>query len=337
MFLPRYGCLSKDLVAVCLSTVCVVISWSYNHYSTLAMKAFGRNNIAILATLFLLSYSKILKTIITALTFTEILESQADNVTAPFVPHKVWTYDGNIDYLKGKHISLFYVSLAILLFLFLPYTLGLIFGQCLRSMSSRKGFIWIRGTAFISIMDAYHAPYNKRHRYWTGLMLLTRCFLFLVFATNYKDNAILTNMYTITLVISGILAIKTCTTKIYKNFHLNTLELCFLLNLEVVSATLHYLKGKEERDSTICKSVTASISIAFIMFIGILVYHAYLRLVKTRYYMSIERALLNTWRKQQCCITLVEEASGESHNTNVEINPPTRTWVELRESLLDSS
>ena len=38
-----------------------------SYYSSTAMKVFGRNNIAILATLFLLSYSKILKTILAAL------------------------------------------------------------------------------------------------------------------------------------------------------------------------------------------------------------------------------------------------------------------------------
>ena len=48
--------------------------------------------------------------------------------------------------------------------------------------------------SIISIMDAYHAPYSKRHRYWTGLMLLTRCVLFLAFAFN-ADNGLLVNMY----------------------------------------------------------------------------------------------------------------------------------------------
>ncbi len=136
------------------------------------MKIFGRNNIAILATL--LSYTKILKTIITAVTFTPILVSSADNVTDKLVSHNVWTYNGNIDYLKGWHTPLFAVSLLVLLFLFLPYTLILIFGQYLRSMSGRRGLRWVQSTAFISILDAYHAPYSKKHRYWTGPMLLTR-------------------------------------------------------------------------------------------------------------------------------------------------------------------
>ena len=33
-------------------------------------------------------------------------------------------------------------------------------------------------------MDAYHAPYKKDTRYWTGLLLLVRCVIFLTFAVN---------------------------------------------------------------------------------------------------------------------------------------------------------
>ena len=72
-------------------------------------------------------------------------------------------YDGNIEYLKGKHVPLFAVALVSLVFFILPYTMLLTFGQCVRSISIRKRCVlWcIRSTAFISIMDAYHAPLQK--------------------------------------------------------------------------------------------------------------------------------------------------------------------------------
>ena len=150
-----------------------------SYYSSTAMKVFGRNNIAILATLFLLSYSKTLKTIISALSAKQVLASDADNVSAPVLPYTVWSYDGNIKFLKGEHIVLFSVAVVFLVVLLLPYTLLLTFGQFLRSLPLRRRWILrlTRSTAFISIMDAYHAPYNRKHRYWTGLMLLTRCVL----------------------------------------------------------------------------------------------------------------------------------------------------------------
>ena len=138
-----------------------------SHYSTRVMRLLGRKVIPVLATLFLLSYAKILKTIITVFDFIEVFRGDADNTSDELVPRKVWTHDGNVDYLSGKHIPLFIVALLFLVILFLPYTLLLTFGQCLRSLPRRKRFNWFHSTAFISIMDAYHAPYNRRHRYWS--------------------------------------------------------------------------------------------------------------------------------------------------------------------------
>ena len=195
--------------------VAVIIVASY--YSTTAMKIFGWNNIAILASLFLLSYSKLLKTIVTSLSFTQVWKGMADNVSDQLVPYKVWSYDGNVEYLKEQHTALFVVGLLFLLFPFLPYTVMLLLGQCIRSMSVKRkwGLGWIRSIAFISILDAYHAPYRRYHCYWTGLMLLTCCVLFLVFATNSTENSIPTNMFAVTLAVMGILIIKSRITKVY--------------------------------------------------------------------------------------------------------------------------
>ncbi len=47
----------------------------------------------------------------------------------------VWVYDGNIGYFEGKHIPLFLARLLSFLLLFLPYTLLLLFGQCIEAGS----------------------------------------------------------------------------------------------------------------------------------------------------------------------------------------------------------
>jgi len=39
-----------------------------------------------------------------------------------------------------------------------------------------------------AILDSYLAPYKLKHRYWTGLLLLLRCALFLVFAFNVAGD-----------------------------------------------------------------------------------------------------------------------------------------------------
>ena len=90
------------------------------HYSSTVMKLMGLRNIEVLATLFLLSYSKLLKNIGTALSFTNIMVANASNVSDVLIPQTVWTYVANIIYLNRKHLPLFMVALLFLLFLFLP-------------------------------------------------------------------------------------------------------------------------------------------------------------------------------------------------------------------------
>ena len=45
----------------------------------------------------------------------------------PTYSRSVWFYDVNIDYIIGKHIPLFLVAMLVFFFLFLPYTLLLLF------------------------------------------------------------------------------------------------------------------------------------------------------------------------------------------------------------------
>ena len=298
------------------------------HYSQTAMKWMGRGNIDVLATFFLLSYTKILKTIITGLSVIEIKIARADNVSDKLVPHKVWTYDGNIDYLTGKHLFLFSVSLFFLVVVCLPYTLLLTFGQYLRFMNERKGLRWIvKSVVFISIMDAYHAPYKKRYRFWTGLTLLIRCVLFTLFATN-TSNILLTNMFVVVLITSLLLVARLYLfTSIYHNRGIDRLELFFLLNLELLFLIILYLHGVGANITITCKFTTVSIVITFVTFFGILVYHTFLRLTNTKAYKSIFLKLQNLSRAKRPASVKFMELSKEQHSTTV---------IELRESLLDS-
>ena len=272
----------------------VVIVILASHYSSTAVKVFGSNNVAILATLFLLSYTKILTTIITAINFTEVLEGQADNVSIQLVSYKVWTYDGNIKYLNGKHTPMFVVAVLLFAFLFIPYTLSLTFGQCLRSLRTGNRFVLrcLHSTVFISIMDTYHSPYNKKYRYWTGLLLLTRCVLFLAFiSASHGRNKLLSNMFITTIILIAVLTLKIFIQKIYINTFLNFIEVCFFLNLVVLSTTLHYLTSNSN-DDNICKIITSSVSLAMIMFIGIVIYHAYLIITKTNLFKTLKTIII---------------------------------------------
>ena len=231
-------------------------------------------------------------------------------------------------------MALFAVALVFLVFLFLPYTLLLMFGQCIRSIPTQRRCVlrFLNSAAFVSIMDAYHAPYNNRHRYWTGLMLLSRCVLILAFSFNYSDSGLLANMYITTLVLIGILTIKTCITRVYKNSLVNRFEICFLLNLVVLSGTINYLGHSDNINTCICTS--ASISVSMIISACILAYHTYLQLNKTRCFNSIIKdSVLAKWRKHYHILPADREVE-DAPPAHPAQRLPTRSVVELREELL---
>ena len=68
-----------------------IIIWLSRRY-VLAAKLCGSHTVKVLATLFLLSYAKVLRTVITALSFTSPRLLDGSTIT-------VWLYDGNVDYL----------------------------------------------------------------------------------------------------------------------------------------------------------------------------------------------------------------------------------------------
>ena len=210
----------------------------------------------------------------------------------------VWLYDGNTRYLQGKHIALFIVSLLFLVLLFIPYTLLLFFGQWLQTI---KSFSWINGYRVKPILDAYHAPYTKNHRYWTGLLLLVRCILFLIFAFNALGEPSV-NLLAISSAVVGLIVVvalytgvysynlheSTMSTQyitgVYNNSYIGALEISFHFNLVIlVAATYHInLAGGNQKAVSFF-----SVGIAFATFVGIVVYHATLQVRDTNLWKSI--------------------------------------------------
>ena len=90
-------------------------------YSSRVAKVMGNNSVLVLATLFILSYAKLFRIIISALSYTIFYTSEGRKA--------VWSADGNVDYLGIKNMFLFVVAVASLLFLWLPYTLIFFIGQ----------------------------------------------------------------------------------------------------------------------------------------------------------------------------------------------------------------
>ena len=231
-----------------------------SHYSRRFANMLGNNPVSVLATLILLSYAKILRTMITALYITYL--------EYPTYNRMVWLYDANIDYLVGKHIPLFIVAVLVFLFLFLPYTLLLLFGQWLQAISHLTIFSWVNSARLKPFMDSYHAPYKAKHRYWPGLLLVLRFVLLLVFAFNVQQDPSV-NLLAI-LVGAGMLQLWAWVSGgIYRNWCLDALEGLFALNLIVLAAATSYVDHSHGNQFAVGYT---SVSIALATFIGILVF-----------------------------------------------------------------
>ena len=292
-----------------------------SYYSGRVAKIFGSNPIAVLATLFLLSYAKLLRTVIAALSYTSLEYPNNSQIT-------VWLYDGNVRYLSGKHIPLFTAAVVCLTFLFLPYTVLLIFSQWLQAKF--KIFSWINGRNFKPLLDAYHAPYTNRHRYWTGVMLLIRFVLFFISAVNALGDPSV-NLLAIISITNAILTLPTILgARIYKMWCLSLLETSFILNLAILSAASQYIRhatGGNQNAATL-----TSVGIAFTTFSGIVVYHSVQQLKGTRLWRRVCR------RHDYVRVPLTDVDSGHEEDPPdavfVSGSAPTQTVVDIRENEL---
>ena len=294
------------------------------HYSSTVMKLMGVRNIEVLATLFLLSYAKLLKTIVTALSVTNIMVASANNMTDPLRPHKVWVYDGNIDYFSSKHLPLFVAAVLFLFILFIPYTLFLLCGQWLQYIPRKRGFRWIQNTSISTIMDAYHAPYTKHHRYWTGLGLLIRCCLFTIFGTSYSTGI---NLMSIIVAVILLLVIRIVSSgKTYRNKVVGSLELFYLSNLGILAAVLLV-------NDTLCAVTTSSISLSIIVFVGTLLCHLSQETMKYNFCNTVKEKFHEVFIKKE---TKADAIDKEGENANAE-QGCTTSYFQLRESLIDGT
>lgn len=255
--------------------VIVILMILVSHYSTLAAKVVSRDVVKVLATLFLLSYAKLFRTIIDAFSSTNLKYPDGSTYT-------VWLLDGNVAYFSGKHLALFLAALVALLGFIMPYTLVILFAQCLQSRSRHRILHWV--SKFQPLFDAYTGPYKDKYRFWTGLFLLSRVVLFVIFATSTLGDPI-ANLISLALVTTCLLVLHP--PRVYKVWLLGVLELSFLLNLNVLSILVSYIRYTGDNRDAQSAIVYTSVSIAFVTFIGIVLYHAYSRLATTKVWKKV--------------------------------------------------
>ena len=170
-------------------------------------KIIGKGNpVAVLATMILLSYVKFLNIIFTSLS---LLHRQpaygSHNVDVTQLGSVVRTIE-EVNDTKLKAISYFLLVVSTLILLLCTIFTALVFSwQWLLQYQDKVIFKWVRWQKLCHFLEPYHAPYTAKYRYWTGLLLIVRAFLYLISGLNFSLDPRVDLISTIFIVGSLIL------------------------------------------------------------------------------------------------------------------------------------
>ena len=136
-----------------------------SRYSIILQRLTLHKTVPVLATILLLSYTKILQTTTNVLFKYSTITHYPSNVSSV-----VWSIDANVPLFGLRHSILFAFSLLIFLSLIL-YTCLLLFGRYLRNFKFRV-IIYIN-----PLLNVYNKAYRDNCFYWLGYELIIRCVL----------------------------------------------------------------------------------------------------------------------------------------------------------------
>ena len=254
---------------------------------------------------------------------------------------KIWLYDGNVELLERQ--STFHSSVAALLLLLaisLPYTAM----PHVSSSTSRQlvqlpecCLSWVKKLK--PLFDAYTGPYKDRHRYWTGLLLLVRAALFIVFSVNAAiASCSAVDLLAITLTAFCLITHEVVAGRVYKTWILNTIEYSYLLNLGVLSCATFYMRASDQEEGATGQDqkavVYTSVAIALVTFIVIVMMHI---VKKVKSFPQFNRSFSE--RVNSKLSTLRGRATLAMRRKRPHSPPPfpavSPTSIQLRESLLE--
>ena len=245
----------------------------------------GSHAVPVLSTLFLLSYTKLVRTIVIVLHKREVtLHGKNESVRSV----SLWYEDPNVEYAKGKHAGLFGFALLVSVFFVIPYTLFLLLNPIYEKHLSNFKILKNRLTQFKPIIDAYSGPMKDEYRFWPGLLLVARIpvLLSVTLADSFiQSHSFLLSMLLIVLAI--VLSLGYCFGGVYKKRMNNVLEVWFLFNLCIMVG----LSVALNEDSKVLIWYNTCLSVFNFSFVLIVFYHLYLQLSHMKRYDALIKKL----------------------------------------------
>ena len=320
----------------------VVIVIVASECSSKFAKVIGKGNpVAVLATMILLSYAKFFNAILAAsssLYFKPAYGSRNVDVTSKLIQYVI---AGVRETHSTQFIAVSYILIGLtilLLFLCVMYTTLMLSWQWLLRYQDKAIFRWVRYQKLRHFLEPYLAPYCAKYRYWTGLMLLARVFLYLISFVNFSLNPRV-DLMAIIFVAGGLIFFKgVIANRVYKSWPLDVVETAIYFNLVAFSALTWY--NLDFGGNQVAVAYT-SVMIIFVFILGVIVFHVlrYTRLYKCSF---VEKAF--EWTSSKLYLTerapndVPEEldgyrlvrSAGENENLPTVI---THTSVEIKQTV----
>ena len=229
---------------IIIATLIIIAS----HYSSRILRLTLSRSLPVLSTLFLLSYTGVLRTVST------VLFSYSTITHLPSGHHQmVWSIDASIP-LFGLKFTILFIACLVLFLLLIPFNIILLFTRYL----SKFRII----NQFKPLLDAFQVSYKDKYYYWIAVNIILRSLFFALYGLKSKLRLLLATMI--------MVVFATCHGYIRPNKSkvVNIHELLLLINLTITYAVSYY------SSSNVFSLVTnIMISLAFIQFFTIVMYH----------------------------------------------------------------
>ena len=231
-----------------IATLIIITS----RYSTTIQRLTARRVLPVLATLFLLSYTKILRIVSSVLFFYSTITHLPSKHTT-----LVWSVDANVP-LFGVRFTILFIVCLILFLILVPFNIILLFTRTL----ARFRFI----SRFKPLLDAYQGPYKDKFYYWTGLQLLMRAVFFGISSLDRNINiAITILLLSVMIGLHGVM-------RPFKIKHKNYQEILLFFNLQGLFVILSYSQGIANSTAINIMIAVAAIHFGFIITYHIIIY-----------------------------------------------------------------
>ena len=229
-----------------IATVIIISS----RYSSRILRWTYTRSLPVLATLFLLSYTSVMRTVLTVLfSYSTITQLPSDH------QQLVWSIDASVP-LFGLKFTILFITCIVLFLLLIPFNIIILFTKHL----SRFRII----NHFKPLLDILKEPYKNKYYYWVGVHVAVRHLLLILH--RFQPKIKLISSTSVLIVYSVWLGYN----RPNKNKLVNIQELLLLFNLITMYAVSY------QSSSSIFSIVSnVMIILAFVQFCIVVLYHIF--------------------------------------------------------------